>query len=335
VSRRPAPRRATALVLAVAFAGLAALVGVALGPGASIGDAWEALTGSGDETVERIVREFRIPRVGLGLLVGASLALAGVLLQALLRNDLAEPYLVGVGPGAFLGVTAAALLAAGGAAFPGAALRGVFAFAGALLVSVVVFAAARRSGRFTGPVLLLGGLALGAFVSAVSTAVLYVAVPDWERVVYWLLGHLRPAGSGDLLIVGAIVLVGGAAAVVKARELDAVALGEEGAWLVGVDVRRLLLCMGLTACLLAAGAVATSGLIGFVGLLVPHLARTLVGPGHRVLVPAAMALGAGLLVLADAVARVAHPPLEIPVGVVTAALGAPFLAWRLLRPGRR
>jgi iron complex transport system permease protein len=111
-----------------------------------------------------------------------------------------------------------------------------------------------------------------------------------------------------------------------------VALGEEGAWLVGVHVRRLVVVQGLLACLLAAAAVSAAGLIGFVGLLVPHLARGLVGPGHRALLPTSLALGGGLLVLADGLARVVHPPLELPVGVVTAAIGAPFLAWILLRP---
>jgi iron complex transport system permease protein len=269
--------------------------------------------------------------VVLGLLVGASLALAGVLLQALLRNDLAEPYLVGVGPGAYLGVTAAALLAHVAGSLPVAMVRNVFALLGAVLVSATIFAFARRSGRGAGPGLLLAGVALGAFVSAVATAVLYVAVPDWQRVVVWLLGSLGPRPTGEIVAMAAVLLLAGVYAFVRARDLDAVALGEEGAWLVGVDVRRSTLVLGLAASALAAFAVAGAGLIGFVGLLVPHLARAWVGPGHRRLLPAAAALGAGLLVMADALARTVHPPLVIPTGVVTAALGAPFLAWVLLR----
>ena len=322
--------RGSIVALAFVFAAVAALVGLCLGPsGATPTEVLGALAGDGEGTVETIVREIRLPRVLLGLLVGGALAVAGVLLQALFRNDLAEPYLVGVGPGAFLGVTVAALAAA---ALPGPALRGLAAFGGAVVVSAVVFTAARRRGRDTGPTLLLAGVAIGAFVSSVATALLYVAIPRWDRVVYWLLGHLAPRPGAEIAMVAGVLAVAFAIAFVRARDLDAVALGEEGAWLVGVHVRRLVAVQGLLACLLAAAAVSVAGLIGFVGLLVPHLARGLVGPGHRRLLPTALALGGGLLVLADGLARVVHPPLELPVGVVTAALGAPFLAWILLRP---
>lgn len=323
-------RRGATVLLAFVFALVAALAGLCLGPAeASPGDVFAALVGDGDGTLATIVREIRLPRVLLGLAVGASLAVAGVLLQALFRNDLAEPYLVGVGPGAFLGVTVAALATA---ALPGPALRGAAALLGALAVSGLVFSAARRRGRDTGPTLLLAGVAIGAFVSSVATALLYVAIPRWDRVVYWLLGHLAPRPAAEIGLVAGVLAVGFAAAFVRARDLDAVALGEEGAWLVGVHVRRLVVVQGLLACLLAAAAVSAAGLIGFVGLLVPHLARGLVGPGHRALLPTSLALGGGLLVLADGLARVVHPPLELPVGVVTAAIGAPFLAWLLLRP---
>lgn len=298
------------------FAAVAAGAALLLGP-------------AGAEPGETILLEIRLPRVLLGLLVGGALAVSGVILQALFRNDLAEPYLVGVGPGALLGVTAAALAAG---TLPGAVPRALSALLGALLVSGVVFAAARRRGREAGPTLLLAGVAVGAFVSALATAALYVAVRRWDQVVQWLLGHLAPRPAGELVLLGGVLAAGGLVAFVRARDLDAVALGEEGAWLVGVHVRRLLLLLGLTACLLAAAAVSLAGLIGFVGLLVPHVARGLVGPGHRRLLPVSLALGGGLLVLADALARTVAPPLELPVGVVTAAVGAPCLAWILLRP---
>ncbi len=324
-------RAARPAVLAGAFAVLSAGVALGLGPShVGFGDLGALLAGHVSPIAREVLLHDRLPAVLLGLLVGASLAVAGVILQALLRNDLAEPYLVGVGPGAYLGVTAVALLAAGTRAFPSALARGAGALVGAVLVSAVVFTFARRA-RGLGPTLLLAGVALGAFVSAVATAALYTAVPDWQRVVTWLLGHLDPRGTGDLALVGVCLAVAGGAAVVRARDLDAVALGEEGAWLVGVHVSRLTVGMGLLAALLAAAAVATSGLIGFVGLLVPHLARRLSGPKHRLLVPTAAALGAGLLVLADALARTVHPPLVLPVGVVTAALGAPGLLVLLLK----
>ena len=307
----------------------AAWLALCLGP-APVGcrDVLAVLGGGGDAVARSVILQERLPAVMAGLLVGSSLSVAGVLLQALLRNDLAEPYLVGVGPGAYLGVTVAALLA-GAAALPGSLVRGGAALVGALAVTLLVFALARR-GRGMGPTLLLVGVAIGSFVSAVATAALYVAVPDWHRVVYWLLGHLSPRPAVELVPLALALLGTGAAASLRGRELDAVALGEEGAFFVGVDVRRSTLVFGLAAALLAALAVSMAGLIGFVGLLVPHLARGLVGPGHRLLVPTAALLGGGLLVLADGVARSVSPPLQLPVGVVTAALGAPFLVWVLL-----
>lgn len=317
---------AGALTAALAAAALALCLGPArIGPG----EVLDVLTGGGSAVARSVVLQERLPVVVAGLLVGGALGVAGVLLQALLRNDLAEPYLVGVGPGAYLGVTVAALIA-GAAALPGALARSGAALLGALAVSALVFGLARR-GRGTGATLLLVGVAIGSFVSAVATAALYVAVPDWHRVVYWLLGHLAPRPPLDLFLLGLALLLTGGAASLRGRELDAVALGEEGAFFVGVDVKRLTLVFGLAASLLAALAVSISGLIGFVGLLVPHLARGLVGPGHRLLVPTAALLGGGLLVLADGVARSVAPPLQLPVGVVTAALGAPFLVWILLR----
>jgi iron complex transport system permease protein len=303
------------LALLAVLALLCAALALALGPAG-----WDA----------EIVREVRLPRVVVGLLVGAALAVAGVVFQALLKNDLAEPYLVGVGPGAALGVTLAALVA-GGQGVPEAGVRSAAAFAGALGVGALVFAGARRAGRMSSASLLLSGVALGLLVQALATGALYVAVARWDLVMQWLLGHLVSADYGDALRVGAVLALVLALASWRARELDALTLGEHAAWLVGVDVRRTLPLLGAAACLLAAGAVATAGLIGFVGLVVPHLARRVVGARHGVLLPASALLGGGLLVLADALARVLHPPIEIPPGLVTAALGAPVLLLLLRR----
>jgi len=277
-----------------------------------------------------IVRDVRAPRVLVGLLVGASLAVAGVLFQALLRNDLAEPYLVGVGPGAALGVTVVAVLQ-GTEGVPPPFLRGLAAFAGAVGVGALVFAGARRAGRVSAATLLLSGVALGFLAQALATGALYVAVPRWDLVVQWLLGSLAAVDLGDAWRVSAALAAALGVALWRARDLDALTLGEDAAWLVGVDARRALPLLGGAACLLAAAAVATAGLIGFVGLIVPHLARRLVGASHRSLLPAAALLGGGLLVVADALARVLVPPLEIPPGVVTAVVGAPVLLFLLRR----
>lgn len=318
-----------------------ALVALALGsstvapvPGqqaVGVGDVVAALTGGPTaQGVREIVLEVRLPRVLAGLLVGALLAVAGVLFQALLRNDLAEPYLVGVGPGAALGVTLAAL-AVGGESLPSPALRSACAFLGALGVAALVFLAARRAGRVGAAGLLLYGVALGLLVQALATGLLYVAVPRWDLVMQWLLGHLVSADLADVSRLAVVLALGLLVVLARARDLDALTLGEDGAWLLGVDARRAIPLLGGVACLFSATAIATSGLIGFVGLVVPHLARPWAGARHRGLVLACALLGGGLLVLADALARVLAPPLEIPPGLVTAALGAPVLLALLRR----
>lgn len=320
-------------IVLAGFCGAAALLALCLGPSTSVGvaDVLRALTG-GDVPphVEQIVWTVRLPRIVLGLLVGAALSVAGLLIQALLQNDLAEPYLIGVGPGALLGVTLAALLVGHGR-MPPALIRSVFAFVGALGVAFVVFGFARRARHAVVTSVLLVGIAVGAFVSAVATALLHVSVPDWADVVRWLLGDLELSTFSDALLLGGVLAVTGTLAIVRSRDLDVLTLGEEAAWLAGVPIRRTLWLLGTAACLLAASAVAVAGLVGFVGLVVPHLARRLVGPHHRAALPAAALLGGGLLVLADGLARTLHPPGGLPLGVVTAVLGAPALLFLISR----
>lgn len=320
------------LVLLGLFALVASALGLCIGTsGIGAGDVVGLLTGGEvPDHAAQVVWEWRLPRVLLGLLVGAALSVAGLLIQALLQNDLAEPYLIGVGPGALLGVTVAAVVVGAGT-MPPAAIRGVFAFGGALLVAVLVFGFARRTAAGVVTSVLLAGIGVGAFVSAISTALLHMNVPDWADVVRWLLGSLELSQLGDAVLLGAILLAVGGLAFVRARDLDVLTLGEESAWLAGVPIRSTLWIVGGGACLLAAAAVALSGLVGFVGLVVPHLTRRLCGPGHRGAIPAAALLGGGLLVLADALARTVHPPAGLPLGVVTALLGAPVLVWLIAR----
>jgi iron complex transport system permease protein len=320
--------------LALLFVLGAAALSLCLGPSGHVGPAevFSVLGGGGDEIARDVVLTVRLPQVLLGLLVGAALSLSGVLFQALLRNELAEPYLLGVGPGALLGVTVAAFLTAAGGmdALGMDVLRGVCAFLGAVGVAVVIFSFARRGMRRPAVTVLLAGIAVGAFVHALATGALYT-LEDWHHVVRWLMGDLNLADYRQVWTLGIVVLVAGGAAWIRARDLDVLTLGEETAWLTGVEVRRALWILGGIACLLAAAAVAQCGLVGFVGLVVPHLGRRLFGPGHRRLLPAAALLGAGLLVLADGLSRGLHPPQGFPLAVVTAALGAPVLGFLVLR----
>jgi len=317
------------------FVLVAVTISLCVGPAAEVGPSavWRVLSGAEVDTVAAdIVKTVRLPQVLLGLLVGAALSVSGVLFQALLRNELAEPYLLGVGPGALLGVTVAALLVAGGGLtfLSASALRGLLAFGGSIAVAAVVFSFARRGGRRPAVTVLLAGIAVGAFVHALAMGALHT-LQDWHHEVRWLLGDLSLADYEKISILGVVLAVGGALAWVRARDLDVLTLGEEAAFFGGVQVRRALWLLGGTGCLLAAAAVAQCGLVGFVGLVVPHLGRRLFGPAHRALIPASALLGAGLLVLADGLSRSLYPPQGFPLAVVTAALGAPVLAFLVLR----
>ena len=325
--------RPVTLVLACAAAGMVLAAAVALCTGSSravgVADVWTALTGGAvDPIVHDIVFTVRVPRVLLGLLVGAALSVSGAVFQGLLRNDLAEPYLIGVGPGALLGVTVAALVAgaSGAASMPPAAMRSVGALVGALCVAALIFSFARRKVHAPSVSVLLAGIAIGAFVHAVATLLLHAAIEDWHHVVLWLLGDLSRASYGDVLLLASVVVACLAIVLWRARDLDVLTLGDESAWHAGVAVRQVLWVLGGVACLLAAAAVAQCGLVGFVGLVVPHIARRLIGPSHRALTVLCALLGAGLLVLADGLARNLFATANVPLGVVTAVLGAPVLA---------
>ncbi len=323
------------LLLAAVFVLAAAVLGLCVGT-SSVGptDVWQSLFGGGTGTyVDDVVQHVRLPRVLLGLLVGAALSISGVLFQALLRNDLAEPYLLGVGPGAFLGVTigAVTLGAAGSGSMPSAAVRGVFAFGGALVVTLLVFSFARRRGRDAVATILLAGIAIGSLVAAIATGLLHAAVRDWADVMRWMLGDLELSTLDDAGLMAVVLVLCAVVALWRARDLDVLTLGAGTALTSGVAVRPALWVFGGAASLLAALAVALCGQVGFVGLVVPHVARPLFGATHRRLIPGAALTGAGLLVLADALSRILHPPSGLPLGVVTALLGAPVLILLLAR----
>ena len=332
---RRAPRSPGAAIAAViGFAAVAAVAGLLLGavPTAP-GDVLRALTGRGEGVARDIVLLDRLPRVELGLAIGAALAVAGVLFQALLRNPLADPYLVGVGPGALLGASLAGAMGWLGGEVAGVSTTGVAAFAGAAAAAAAVLAVAGRGGVAAAPRVLLAGVAVGAFATAVATWALYAESESWQNAIRRLLGDLSGADTAKIRVAVVAVVLLAAVTWWKARDLDALALGEDSARLGGVDATRTTFLLAAVGCLLVAAAVAAAGLVGFVGLVVPHLARRAVGPGHRLLVPVSAGLGAGLLVLSDALARTVAR-VEVPVGVVTALLGAPVFAVVLRRAGR-
>jgi iron complex transport system permease protein len=278
-----------------------------------------------------IVWLIRLPRVLVAAIVGAGLATAGAMMQGLFRNPLAEPSLTGVGPGAVLG--AVVVFVTGWGTTSVVALP-VAAIAGAMLALMLVYAIATRGGATPITTLLLAGVAVGAFVSAVSSLLLSLTIVNWQvaqDIVFWMMGGLDSRTWAHVWLSAPFVVLGLAAAMSQARTLDLLLLGEDGAAALGLDVEPAKRLLIFTAALLTGASVAVAGLVGFVGLIVPHATRLLLGPGHRVLIPASALGGATFLVLCDLIARTARPPAEIRLGVITALCGAPFFLTLLLR----
>jgi len=280
-----------------------------------------------------IIREVRLPRIVLVLLVGGALAAAGMAMQALFQNPLADPYVVGVAPGAAVGSTLA--LALGwDAGRLGAHAVPVAAFAGSLTVSFLVYVLASRFGKVPVLHLLLFGVALGALCTGLTSFILMLSPHQIQEVYFWLLGSFQNAKWSQIRMIWPYLLAGVLVLFYFAREMDALLLGEEEAQALGITVERLKRILLATATLLAATAVAVSGIIGFVGLIVPHMMRLLVGPRHRLLLPASFLGGSTLLVLSDTLARSVRPGTDIPVGIVTTFLGVPFFLFLLSRKRR-
>ena len=325
--RRPAT---PALFLALVAAALvAALLGVALGAAPiAPGELLRALVGRGSGTAAGILWSLRLPRVVLGFVVGGVLAVAGAALQALVRNPLADPYLLGLSGGAGLGaVVALALGVVSAWALPAAA------FAGALAAVVVVYRlGVVAGGALDSRILLLAGVVVGAFAGALLSGLLAVSeAVQVKTATLWLMGGLGGVGWIGVAALAAYATPALAVLVAEARALNLLSLGEEPAQHLGADVARTKRRVYVAASLLAAASVASAGMVGFVGLVVPHAVRLVKGHDHRVLLPAAFLLGGTFLVLADTLARTAFAPLELPVGVVTAVVGVPVFALLLRR----
>ena len=288
------------------------------------------LVGSASAPTSAIVLEIRLPRALLAALVGAGLATAGALLQALLQNPLADPYVLGISGGAALAGVAA--LALGGGFWLGAAAVPLVAFAGALGASLLLYAIAAAGGRAPAHSLLLTGVVFNAFAS--SVIVFVTSAADLSRVAsvfLWLIGSVRLVEPALLAGVALSFALGLGLALREAYTLNLLAQGDETATHLGVDVPRTRRRVLAATALMIGASVAVSGLIGFVGLIVPHLLRLTIGSDHRVLVPASALAGAAFLVAADTLARVVLAPIELPVGALTALIGGPLFLVLLRR----
>jgi iron complex transport system permease protein len=285
-----------------------------------------------DALTDQIVWEFRTPRVLLAAVSGAGLSLAGLCLQTLVRNPLADPYVFGVSAGASLGAVLAMTTSAGAITAIGVAGS---AFAGSLLSLLVVFAMAQRGGRLLGSSLVLAGVAVAYLGTALTGYLQLQSDPSELRgVMFWLLGSVAGASWSTLLVPVVATVVCAAVLMTQARPMNALASGDDAAAGLGVGVNQLRIVLLVASSLLTAAVVSSAGGIGFVGLIVPHAVRLVVGPDHRKVIPVSVLAGAVFLVLVDLVTRTVDRPNEMPIGIFTAALGAPFFL-ALLRGRKR
>lgn len=317
----------------------AALAGVMVGPaGLDPRDVIGEMVGSGlmgrpsalSDAHRAIIWEIRLPRVVLGGLVGAMLALAGAAYQGVFRNPLADPYLLGAAAGGGLGATAVIVL--NGSA--DSLLLPLAAFAGALAAVALTYAVGRSIGGRSAVSLILAGVAVSAFFTALQTFVLQRNSDTIRQVYSWILGQLSTTGWREAALLAPYALICGTALVLHRRLLDVMSVGDEEASSLGVSAARVRVTVVVFATLATAAAVAVSGLIAFVGIVVPHVVRLLTGVSYRTLIPVSAAAGAAFLILADLAARTAASPAELPIGVITAFVGAPFFMI-VLRTARR
>jgi iron complex transport system permease protein len=333
---RPDPRAVTWGL--AALAGLIALASIGTGAaGLRLPELLGLALGEGlDQRAQVILWDIRLPRLAMGFLVGAALAVSGALMQGLFRNPLADPGIVGVGAGASLGAVLAIVL---GAALPAAVLAVVgqhlvslAAFLGGWTITLLLYRVATGGGQTSVATMLLAGIALGALAAAVTGVLIFMADDRQLRdVTFWGLGSLAGASWAKIAASLPLILPVLLLSPLLARGLNALALGEAQARHMGVEVERLkgFAILGVAAA--AGAAVAVAGGIGFIGIVVPHLLRLACGPDHRHLLPQAALLGGTLLVGADMIARSIVAPAELPIGIITACLGAPVFLWILLR----
>lgn len=277
---------------------------------------------------EIIVFQVRLPRIVLGAIVGGALAVAGTTFQGLLKNPMADPYIIGVSAGASVGAALGVILRSN-FTFLGLSTVSFLAFAGAVVTTFVVYNIARVGNKVPMGTLLLAGVAVGSFLSAIVSFLMVIGNESLHEIVFWLMGSLSAKNWDHVRVVLPYVALGGAVIIFHSRDLNLMLLGEESAQHLGVDVERAKAILLTASSLMAAAAVSVSGIIGFVGLIIPHAVRLLTGPDHRILLPAAGLVGAIFLVFADTVARTVLAPTELPVGVITAMCGAPFFLYLL------
>lgn len=294
----------------------------------------KVLMGGGNMFQRSIIIDTRLPRIILGALVGAALAVAGAAMQGVFRNPMASPYVLGISSGAAFGASLA--IVAGISWLPGELAIPSMSFIFCFLTLFLVYSISRTKGG-TVPIetLLLAGIAVGAFFNALVSLMKYFAGEELSAIVFWMMGGLWQAKWGDVAISLPLIVLGTAILWLLSRDLNTMMVGEEHALHLGLNVNQIRIIILLAASLVTAAAVAVSGIIGFVGLVVPHVVRLLVGPDHRILIPMSLLGGAIFMVWMDTLARTVILPAELPVGIITALLGAPFFIYLIMSRRRK
>jgi iron complex transport system permease protein len=284
----------------------------------------EIFTPTWSSNLQLIILKLRLPRTLLGFLIGGGLSLVGVLMQALTKNSLADPYILGVSSGASTGAVLSILLGIniGNYGTP------LMAFLGAVVASLIVFNISNLGGNYSSTKLVLTGIAISSLFSSITTFVTYTSdTSKLYSAIFWIMGSLSGATMDMVKIIALVLLIVFFTTFIFHRELDIILLGEESSTILGVNVNLIRLIIIITSTFLTGFLVAMSGVIGFVGLIIPHISRKIIGSKHKKLIPFSIFIGGFFLVLTDTIARVALLPSELPVGIITAFLGAPFFLW--------
>ena len=300
----------------------------------SLSPVWDALMGRGTWGTDIIVNETNLPRITIGVFVGAGLAITGCVMQAVFRNPLADPYILGLSSGASLGSTVAILTSA--AWIPLSIAQPVLAFVFCLLTMVVVYAISRTGGSVRTETLVLAGVAVSSLISAIVSFLTYVA-PEEKigSIVFWSLGNLGSVEWSEMALVVPLIVIGCAVMLTQCRNMNAMMIGDAHALDLGVDVRRVRIMLLAVSALVVAACVAFVGTIGFIGLVIPHIFRIILGPDNRVIAPMSVLGGAAFIIMCDFISHfTAQLYGTLPIGVVTAIIGAPFFIYLLCRRRR-
>ena len=282
---------------------------------------------------EAIIIQIRLPRIVSSVLVGLVLAAAGVIYQGIFRNPMADPYIIGVSSGASLGATISFFLGLGTGLF-GISAVSIMAFIGAVIAVIAVYKLARMGERVPISNLILAGIAIGALINSIVYFLLIANIDDMQKIIFWMLGGFTTANWDKIHVLAIPIILTFAATLFFLRELNILTLGDSRATQLGVDVEKLRRILLIIASLLASLGVAIGGLIGFIGLITPHIMRLIVGSDNRILYPTSALAGSIILLFSDTIARTIMSPREIPVGIITAAIGAPYFIYLMKKKGR-